>query len=236
MNGGILHAAAALDLLGKMQDTRAQNLANASTVGYRKRVASVQAFASAMRQAAGLTLPDYREDVDHTSGVLTPTGQNLDLALEGKGFFAVETARGVRFTRNGNFALDGQGFLVAHDGARVLGQAGPLQADPARGSLAIDARGEVSQDGEPLGRLRVVEFQNLQRLIPEDSGRFREGPDAEPFESLESRVQQGYLENANVNVVDELVAMIAGLRAFEAAQRALSGIDRTRAEGLDARR
>ncbi len=236
MNGGILQTAAALDLLGKMQDTRAQNLANASTVGYRKRVASAEAFASALRAAAGLTLPGYRESVDHTPGVIRSTGQDLDLAIEGKGFFAVETGRGVRFTRNGNFALNGEGFLVAQDGARVLGQTGPIQADPARGALLIDARGEINQDGEPLGRLRVVEFQNVQRLVAEDSGRFREGPDAEPFESLESEVQQGYLENANVNVVDELVQMIAGLRAFEAAQRALSGIDRTRAEGLEARR
>ncbi len=235
MDPGIVHSAAALDLLTKIQDARAQNLANASTIGYRKRIASADAFASSLRAAAGLTLPDYRQDIDHSPGDLRETGQPHDLAIEGPGFFALETNAGVRYTRNGNFQLDAEGFLVAADGARVLGEVGPIQADPGRGPLNIDPTGKATQDGEELARLRIVEFKNLPRLVPDDAGRFSEGPQAEPFDSVDAKVRQGYLENANVNVVDELVQMISGFRAFEAAQKALIGIDRIRGEAVGIR-
>lgn len=235
MNGGILHSAAALDLLSKIQDARAQNLANADTAGYRRRVASADAFAASLRAAAGIPLPGMREAIDFSQGDLRHTGQDLDLAIEGKGFFALETPAGPRFTRNGSFHLDAEGYLVAHDGARVQGETGPLQADPARGPLTVDAAGNVVQQDERIGRLRVVAFADEARLQPEAAGRFRETPGAEPREALEANVRQGYLEVSNVSVVDELVQMIGGFRAFEAAQKALVGIDRVRGEHIQGR-
>ncbi|MFH0945856.1 MAG: flagellar hook basal-body protein [Planctomycetota bacterium] len=235
MNGGSLHAAAAMDVLGRVQDTRAQNIANANTVGYRKRVSTVETFASSLRKAAGMTLPGLRNSIDFSPGNFNQTDNPLDLVIHGKAFFAVETEQGVRFTRNGNFTLNEQGLLVAADGSRVAGEGGPIQADPARGPVQIDSRGKATQENEPIGALKLVEFKNEHRLIPEDSGRFKEGPDAEPFDSLESSVKQGYLELSNVNGIDEMVQMISGLRAFQAAQKALQGIDRTRTLGIGVR-
>ena len=232
MNGGLLHTAAALDLLGRLQDTRAQNLANANTVGYRKRIGSAEAFASSLRQAAGMTLPGLKHSIDFTAGNFNQTDGSLDLAINGKAFFSLETSQGMRFTRNGNFNLDVNGFLVAADGSRVAGENGPIQADPARGELAIDGRGQVTQAREPIGSLRLVEFKDQQRLIPDDNGRFKEGPGAEPFDSIDSSVKQGYLELSNVNAIDEMVQMISGMRAFEAAQKALVGIDKIRGMGI----
>lgn len=232
MNGGTLHAAAAMDLLGRMQDTRAQNIANASTVGYRKRVTTVETFASSLRKAAGLTLPGLRHSIDFTPGNYNQTNNPLDLAISGKAFFAVETEQGMRYTRNGSFALNEKGLLVAADGSRVAGENGPIQADPARGPVEIDARGQVRQDDQLLGTLQLVEFENEHRLIPEDSGRFKEGPNAGLKESVASEVKQGYLELSNVNGVEEMVQMITGLRAFQAAEKALQGIDKTRALGV----
>lgn len=236
MRGGQLHAAAALDLLGRMQDVRAQNLANVNTVGYRKRIASAEVFAHAMKKAAGMTLPRFKSNIDFSQGLIDLTGNSLDVAIEGKGFFALETQDGVRFTRNGNFHLDQKGMLVAADGSRVQGENGPIQADPALGKLEIDLAGKVTQDGEPVGTLRVVEFEHEQRLIPDAEGRFREGPRARPTDSVDSKVRQGYLEYSNTNAVDEMVQMIAGMRAFEAAQKAMTGLDRIRAQGIGANR
>lgn len=235
MNGGILHSAKALDLAIKFQDVRAQNIANANTVGYRRRVASAEAFSASLRAAAGLTLPGYKEEIDHSVGQIRHTGQDLDLAIDGKGWFAVETDRGERYTRNGEFHLDRDSRLVAFDGAPVLGDAGPIVIDPARGPVAIDARGEVVQDDQVVGRVRVVEFADDRRLKAEGDGRFAASFTDEPSEALDARVQQGYLEHANVNVIDEMVQMIAGFRAFEAAQKALMANDRIRAEQIDAR-
>jgi len=232
MNGGILQSAAALDLLGRMQETRAQNLANANTVGYRKRISSAEVFAATLRRAAGLTLPGLKQSIDFTPGNFQQTGNSLDLAIDGGAFFALETERGMRFTRNGNFSLDAGGFLVASDGARVAGENGPVQADPARGEVEIDRRGAVLQDGEPIGTLRLVEFRNQQRLAPDESGRFRDPAGADPFDSVDSSVKQGYLEMSNVNGIDEMIQMISGMRAFEAAQKALVGIDKIRAMGV----
>lgn len=236
MNGGILHSAAAMDLLGRIQEARAQNLANADTAGYRKRISSAEAFAAALRQAGGLALPAYQGRIDFRPGDLRPTGGELDVAVEGKGFFSLETQEGVRFTRNGNFNLDGQGFLTAADGARVLGENGPIQADPLRGPLAFAENGDVLQANELLGRLRIVEFADPARLQPDGDGRFVEGAGADPTDSVESRVHQGYLEGSNVNVVDELVQMISGFRAFESAHKALVGIDRIRGEAINSHR
>jgi flagellar basal-body rod protein FlgG len=233
MSGGILHSAAGLRVLGKMHDARAQNIANANTVGYLRRVTSADTFASALRQASGLKLPDYREQVDFTEGDLRRTEADLDFAVEGPGFFALEGRGGVRFTRNGAFTLDGDGFLVAHDGAPVLGENGRIQVDPRRGPIAVDEKGDVVQDGERLGRLRVVEFENVRGLVPDQDGRFRDGGAARPFDSVEARVRQGWLENSNVDLVDEMVQMITGMRAFEAAQKALTTIDRVRGEAVN---
>lgn len=236
MNGGVLHSAAALDLLGRIQDARAQNLANASTVGYRRRFASAEAFSHALRQAAGLRLPHLSEAIDFTQGQLRSTEQPLDLAIEGKGFFALETGDGVRYTRNGNFALDAGGILVAQDGSRVRAEGGGiLQADPARGALSFAASGEVRQGNDVVGRLELVEFADTARLRADADGRFRADTSAGAGPATDSNVRQGFLENANVGVVEELVQMISGFRAFEAAQKTLVGIDRIRTQAVSGR-
>ena len=232
MNGGLLHSAAGMNLATQIQDLRAQNIANANTIGYRRKLASAEAFSASLRAAAGLTLPDYREEVDLTAGRIIQTGEPLDIAIDGKAYLAVETDRGVRYTKNGSMQLDADSTLVAFDGTPILGEAGPIQIDPARGPIAISKEGDVTQDGETLGRLRVAEFENERQLISEGEGRYRARPGQEPLEPTESRVLQGHIEQSNVNVIDELVQMIAGFRAFEAAQKALVSVDRIRQQSV----
>jgi flagellar basal-body rod protein FlgF len=235
MDPGILHAAAALDLISKMQDARAQNLANAATVGYRKRLSSAEAFSSALRQASGLEVPRFQEAIDFRQGDLRHTGEPLDLAIDGKGFFAVATERGERFTRAGAFQLDAEGFITTPDGHRLEGRTGALQLDPARGQPSIDRKGAVMQEGEVVGSVRIVEFEDERTLPAEDGGLFRAAAAAPPRDDADSSVLQGQLEAGNVDAVDELVQMIGGFRAFESAQRAMVGIDRVRTSAVTGR-
>ena len=235
MNPAFLNAAAALNLISKMQDAHAQNLANASTVGYRKRLTSAEAFSSALRQASGLDTPKLKEGIDFSSGDLRDTDQPLDVAVEGKGFFVIKTERGERFTRAGAFQLDADGFLVTQNGEKVDGRTGPIQLDPQRGKPSIDTDGRVTQGGEQVGAIRVVEFADERELVAEDSGMFRAPQGARPREATTSKVRQHMLEAANVNVVDELVQMISGFRSFEAVQKTLLGIDRVKSQAINQR-
>jgi flagellar basal-body rod protein FlgF len=235
MNTGLLNAASALDLIAKMQDAHAQNLANASTTGYRKRLTSAEVFSNALKQASGIITPKPNESIDFSPGDMRSTGQPLDVAIDGPGFFAVEHQRGERYTRAGAFQLDGEGFLVTVDGKKVAGETGPIQVDPTLGTPSIDAEGKVVQRGESVGRLKVVEFEDTRKLIAEDGGYFRPGAGMSAQAAESSKIRQEHLESSNVDVVDELVQMIAGFRAFESAQRTLLGIDRVKNESINGR-
>jgi flagellar basal-body rod protein FlgF len=194
MNPSMLNAASSLDLIAKMQDAHAENLANAATTGYRKRLSSAEVFANALKQASGLVTPKFIESIDYSQGTLRSTGNSLDAAIEGQGFFAIETARGERYTRAGAFQLDADGFLVTPNGDKVAGESGAIQIDPALGRVLIDAEGNVRQGAEKLGRLKVVEFENPERLYAENGGLFRAPPDANPVDAVDSRVRQEHLE------------------------------------------
>lgn len=235
MNPSMLNAASSLDLISKMQDAHAENLANAATTGYRKRLSSAEVFANALKQASGLVVPKYAESIDYSQGTLRSTGNSFDAAIEGKGFFAVETKNGERYTRAGAFQLDGEGFLVTPNGDRVAGESGSIQLDPALGPALIDTQGNVQQGGERLGRIKVVEFAEPEKLFAENAGLFRAPSDVVAEPAIDSRVRQEHLEESNVDVVDELVQMIAGFRAFESAQRTLVGIDRVKSQALSGR-
>jgi flagellar basal-body rod protein FlgG len=235
MSEGIYQAAASMDLLARLQETFAQNLANANTSGFRRRVGAAESFEEALRRASGLAIPRFRESVDFAHGSLRETGAPLDLAVDGKGYFAIQTPAGVRYTRNGSFSLDAGGRIVTQDGHGVLGLGGPLQIDPARGPAVVAENGEVRQDGEARGTLRLAEFEDDRRLLPDEAGRFLAPRGVEPRPRGDSRVRQGYLEGSNVDVTEELVDMIAAFRAFEAAQRALHTYDQVRGESLRGR-
>lgn len=235
MNPGFLHAAAALDLISKMQDAHAQNLANANTSGYRKRISSAEAFSNALKSASGLVLPQFRESIDFSQGTLQSTGESLDVGIDGKGFFAIETARGERYTRSGAFSLDEQGYLVNVDGEKVMGDRGPIQLDPGQGKPTIDDDGNVRQGTQSVGRLKIVEFPKTEDLIAENGGQFRAPEGVVPETASNTRVRQSHLEQSNVDVVDELVQMISGFRSFEAAQRTLVGLDRVRSQAISGR-
>ena len=149
------------------------------------------------------------------------TGRDLDFAIEGRGFFVVDTDQGPRYTRNGNFSLSADGTVTTADGFAVQTTKGPLKVGKTSGPISVADDGTVSVGALTIGKLRIVDFGEYSELQREDMGRFRAPAATNPTES-DATVRAGMLEASNVSVVDRMVALTEVSRGFEALQRGLN--------------
>lgn len=196
-------------------ETVANNMANMNTNGFKKNIIS-------FNQALEMT---SISKIDFTKGPVRYTGNELDVALDSKGFFQVQTANGIRYTRDGAFKLDEAGTLVTGNGHSVLGQNGPITIDGSKVSIGGD--GQIQVNGEPADRLMVVDFENLQLLKKEGGSYYSYTGEENEISAVEDvRVQQNYLESSNVNSTEEMIKMIETYRAFESVQKAIQSIDK----------
>jgi flagellar basal-body rod protein FlgF len=171
---------------------------------------------------------------DFSQGGLKPSGNTLDVAIDGKGFFEVATPNGVKLTRAGNFTLDGNGQLVTKDGFPVLKNAED-GADPASrtirfdssGPISISDTGEISQGTERVARLSLVDVKNPDSL--QKTGNmlygFKANMAPEMTNVANPSVKQGFVETSNVNIVQEMTDMIQTNRVFESTQKAIGAYD-----------
>jgi len=164
-------------------------------------------------------------DTDFAAGSLSTTGGNLDLAINGSGFFAVSHNGSERFMRDGAFTLNQERMLVTRDGIPVLGIDGNTITVPD-GAIGINPAGEIYVDGELVASIRLVDFENPSLLRKHGANMWTalEGANQIPFSS---RVEQGMLELSNVNIIREMVEMIEISRTYEANQRMITTIDGT---------
>jgi len=207
------------------------NVANAGTVGFKREVAATRPFIDQLRleipldDAAGIstaTRPVLTVHIDHSDGALKYTGNPLDVGLEGRGFFAVTTPSGEAYTRQGNFRIGADGRLVTAGGHAVQGTSGEIQL--TRPDPRIDAQGNVWEGEVQVGRLKIVEVNDVDAMTRMGEGLFL--PDASDHLSSEStRVRQGFAEVSNVVAMNEMIKMIETVRHFEASQRLLRGYD-----------
>ena len=215
-------------------DIISNNLANSTVIGFKKnRIAFKQMLDDATENSrtpeTGNTAQNQNNlliavRTDMSQGDIRSSGNDLDLAIFGKGFFKINTDNGMRYTRKGNFTLDPQGNLVTQNGNMVMGKAGPLNL--SGNEITIDGLGFVSIDGAVVGQLDIVDFENYDSLLKEGKSLFRNSPnEPEKVLSPDTRVKQGYVEISNVNVAEEMVSMIHSLRAFETYQKAIRAID-----------
>ncbi|MDI3481313.1 MAG: flagellar basal-body rod protein FlgF [Tepidanaerobacteraceae bacterium] len=160
---------------------------------------------------------------DFSRGTTENTSNPLDLALAGEGFFEVQTPAGIRYTRDGSFTRNEQGYLVTSDGYYVMGQNGPIQLPDGR-DISINSRGEIFSGGNFVDRLRVVSFANLRQLLKEGDNLY--STNQQPVLS-NSEVIQGALEKSNVNPISEMVDLISAFRAYEANQKVVKANDDT---------
>ena len=215
------------------QETFANNLANVSTPGFKADdVTIVPRDAAAVARAlpaAGVS--SFGDDTlvqwtDRSQGSVRLTGRRLDVALQGPGFLAVDTPAGTRYTRAGALEVSREGYLVTADGQQLLGATGPILVGSDR--VAFSPSGDVSVDGRPAGRLRLVEFDKNDRLVKTGAGLFAPAdPTLTPAPAKTTDMVGGALEASNVSAVSIMVNMIDVLRKYETAQRVMQTEDET---------
>lgn len=210
---GVGPSVRALQYWERRQEVVANNLANASTPGFK----GARVF-SRLLEDGGPTA-EVRDDL--RGGPLAETGRPLDLALEGDGFLVVEGEEGERYVRGGSLSLDPTGQLVTPDGWKVLGEGGGIVLPPGQVSVALD--GTVRVDGAEVGRLRVERPSSPP--VREGEGRWAPSGQGEAVPREEVRLRQGQLEESNVDPVAALVEMIEIQRAYGAIQRSLQAHD-----------
>jgi flagellar basal body rod protein FlgG len=225
VNVGLYRSAVAMSAQQRRLDSIAANLANVGTVGFKRGVtASHEVEVERPRgKVRGVTT---LARVDFGQGNLQRTGRDLDLALYGDGFFAVEGPEGEVYTRDGGFHMTESGALVTELGNPVAWAEFNGAIDPVGLPLVIDEAGGVRQGNQNIGRLRVVDFPDKGALTMDSQGFWSAPPRVLPQPS-DAQVHQYALEESNANGVEEMVDMIAVQRSFEVVARTFKAIDET---------
>ncbi len=214
MDVGIYQAIRGSLIQGRRFDIITNNLANVGTTGFKK---DVLTFDQALQE---YVRTDLRQ------GNVRLTGNSLDIALEGDGFFKIKTPHGIRYTRNGNFCLNANGLLVTQNGDPVLGENGPIVIEGD--DIAIDTHGRITADETVVDTLSVAKFARPERLQKEGlSYCIYNGDEKEIVRPENVLVRQGYLEESNVMVVEEMSRMIETLRTYESYQKVIQIFDET---------
>lgn len=230
-------------------ETLANNLANVSTTGFKKDGLVFKEILPTLNPdldfestRTALLEPKYSQrsvsyaavngfTTHYKQGALLSTGNPLDVALEGDGFFAVQTNEGIRYTRKGNFHLDEGNRIVSASGQPLLSRGDQeLVVPPNSGKVTIDAEGTISAGDAvqtiTIGQLKIVQFQDKTQLQKEGESLFRQvwGDEPEQAPGL-TTVKQGFTESSNVSVVEEMTKMIQTTRTFEAMQKLIQAVD-----------
>jgi len=211
----------------KRLEVAANNLANMNTIGYKKESVFFDKLIDAMAgEQENSVITTAR--IDFSQGRLYETGNPLDVAINGEGFFVIQTEKGEVYTRNGNFTLDSEGRLVTRDGYPVMTDSGEFQITQITpGKVRFTERGEIVVDDQIVGRLKIVTFDDPNLLVRIGNSYFTEG-DASEIELLpdEINIRPGYLEGSNVEGIQEMVEMIEINRQYELGQKAITVQDR----------
>lgn len=214
----------------RWQEMVSENLAAASVPGARKREISFSAVQAGLApETAGLgsssyVIPTVTTTTNFQQGELRPSGDSMDFALEGPGFFTIQMPNGQSaYTRDGQFQLNAQGQLVTKQGYPVLGDAGPIQFDPnSSATITISATGDVSQGAEKKGTLQLADFNKPGLLTALGGSMFTaDDPALQKTTASTTHVRQGFLEGANSSPTTQMATLITAMRMFEANQKVL---------------
>lgn len=206
---------------GLMSEMRAvaNNIANANTSGYRAEGVIFSEYIRALGPGTpSLSMAAARvRETDMTQGSLAQTGGSFDLAIEGDGFFLIQTPQGERLTRAGSFTPNENGDLVTMDGHPVLDAGGaPVFIPQGVGQIGIAPDGTISADGVPVGQIGLFMPADPGGMVREDGVRFRADAGFDP--ARDGRMVQGFLEESNVDAVMQITRMIEVQRAYELGQ------------------
>lgn len=233
--------------LGLINDMRqlemiSHNLANANTAGFKRDIAvarfadlMVEQLAANSRSTSSFEdqpfVPNVTTWVDHQAGALRHTGNALDLAIEGDGYFELADAAGVAYTRQGSFSLDASGRLVSDQGLVLNGVNGAIRLTSA--TPRIDQQGRVWEGEQLAGQLKVVQFPDQSKLQKIGKAMIRAQSTHAAQTMDDVSIRQGHLEASNVVVVEEMIKMMSMLRHFETTQRVIKGYDEILGTAID---
>ncbi|MCK4797169.1 MAG: flagellar hook-basal body protein [Spirochaetes bacterium] len=268
---GIFTSASGMTVMQSRLDIISNNLANIDKTAYKKDVAVMKSFPDIQvrrqfddglvvfplgsydkmpfvgKLGTGVELNESY--TNYSQGNLKETSNDFDFALDGKGFIAIETEKGERYTRNGSFTIDKHGYLVTKDGYKVLSETGYIQIK--KNNFIIDKEGNIYQNsefaGDPnrlvqkdenewrntelIGTLKIVRFPRERELRRQGDSKYYEDKFTGPVNIASGderpKVLQGFLESANVNPVTEMVQMIEVQRSYEANQKSIQSHDQT---------
>lgn len=240
MISGLYSAASGMMAEESRQAIIANNVANASTPGYKRQAPVTLGFKAVFSKT--MHAPFYWDTQaapgggskmvesypNLATGSLSETGNPLNVALNGPGFIGVNTPRGDRFTRSGDFTINSEGNLATSEGFTVQSVEGtPISVRGSRVTIGDD--GGVVVDGIRNGTIRLVEFEKPERLVREGSNLFMASDEilAKSAKAADTQTRQSYLEMSNVNVPSEMIQMITGSRIYEANQRVIQAFDTT---------
>ncbi len=207
--------------LRRQLDIVANNLINANTLGFKDEVVMVGTELGRPSKPLVCGAPvkfvlDDQVARNFTQGAMVKTGGDFDLAIEGTGFFHVQTAAGDRYTRDGRFTTSPEGQLVTEEGATVLDEGGgPIIIDPTLGGVSIGKDGVVTQGAVRVGRLGIVRPDDLTSMAKDGDNLYRNTTNVALQAAPDARVHQGMLESSNVQPVVEITKLIEIQRAYE---------------------
>lgn len=203
-------------------DAVANNIANMSTTGYKTQNVIFSEYLAGSDEGGKISevldLGTYR---DASQGPLKQTFNKFDMAIEGDGYFAVQTPDGERYTRAGNFTLNAQRQLVTPQGDPVMGSGGPIVIPEGETQVVVSKEGTISTENGEIGKIRVVSFNDPQSLTEVGGGLYEAGGGETPANAQEVKVHQGMLESSNVQPIVEMNRMIEILRTYQNVQKVL---------------
>lgn len=246
MNIGLYQSASALSALERWQDAVSQNITSSQTNGYRKRTVEFSTTTAGQIQTdpqsrIGDTsfetlFPKVNTGINYENGQTEPTRRELDLAIQGDGFFEVQMPDGSHaYTRDGEFRMRNDRTIITGNGGEVLSDAGaPIQMLPNGQPLVVNSDGTLVQGDVALGRISVQKFANMSGLVPTGGGYFVPTGGSAPERVDDPEILQGYLESSNVTPLREMVDLVLISRAYEANQKIITSIDDQMQKTLDA--
>jgi flagellar basal-body rod protein FlgF len=222
----------------KSMDSIANNLANMSTAGFKRETPQFQEYVDQVQPAEGQTGMQAVSFVQNTGmlrdlseGHLQTTGAPFDVALNGQGYFTVQTANGTRYTRNGHFTLDGSGRIVTDNGDPVQGDGGDISISSDDGDVHIAADGTVSGLKGQIAKLSVVDFPVDSALVKQGESLYSTSQASQP--AVGTSVKQGAIESSNVEPVIEMSNMIDVMRSYQAVMNLSTSAANSEQQTLD---
>lgn len=246
MNIGLYQSASALSALERWQDTVAQNITSSQNAGYRKRTINFSTQqagelnpnprAKSQDASVPMLFPKVNTGINFVTGETQATRRELDVAIQGDGFFEVQMPDGSRaLTRNGEFSLRADRTLVSSSGNEVLSDGGnPIVLQSGGGGVTINRDGSIFQGETAVGKLSLKTVKDPSQLVPIAGGFFVPAGGKEAETVTDPELLQGYLEGSNVTPLREMVDLVLISRAYEANQRIISTVDQQMQKTLEA--